>query len=350
MLKINKINLKVLELETNLGDSRLEFKISGSNIDYIIANTIRRTIFADVPIFAFNQFTFEKNSSIFHNNYIKLRLQQMPVWGIENTVDFIDLKMNNNFENKDNDNDADELNKNNDDNIDMNLEKDLNFSTLKQLTMYVNMKNKTNDILSVSTKDAKFYFDEKQITSPYKFPVLLVKLQPNQEIIFSAITNIGTEAQNAMYSPVSVVFYKQINDNMFDFCLESRGQINEKNILLVAIKNIDKRVNNLLKYLLNEFKNNKDIDYTKSEGTIIISGEDNTLGNLIARGMQQHESISFAGYNLPHPLGGKVHFTYKLKKGGHIKKIMEDVCNYYIELFSKISDLITTEVKDYNLN
>jgi len=53
MLKVNKINLKVINKETELGNSRLEFKISGPNVDYIVANTIRRTIMSDVPIYAF---------------------------------------------------------------------------------------------------------------------------------------------------------------------------------------------------------------------------------------------------------------------------------------------------------
>ena len=66
MLKVNKINLAVINKELELGNSRLEFKISGPNVDYIIANTIRRTIMTEVPIYAFGEFKFEKNSSVFH--------------------------------------------------------------------------------------------------------------------------------------------------------------------------------------------------------------------------------------------------------------------------------------------
>ena len=49
-----------------------------------------------------------------------------------------------------------------DDNIELNVERNLNTSNLKQFTMYVNAKNKSNDIITVSTSDAKFYYDEKQ--------------------------------------------------------------------------------------------------------------------------------------------------------------------------------------------
>ena len=184
MQKISKISLKMIENEKELGNSRLVLKLSGSNIDYIVSNTIRRVIFADIPIYAFNEFKFDKNSSVFHNNYIKLRLRHMPIWNIENTVDFINdqKKLADKIiieENEENIIDGDE--------VELEVEKTLNSSTLKQFTMYINYKNKTNNIVCVTTNDAKFYYDEKQIDSPYKTSIPIVKLQPDQEIAFSAI-------------------------------------------------------------------------------------------------------------------------------------------------------------------
>ena len=73
MIKVNKVTTKIIQHEKELGNSRLDCKISGPNINYIIANTIRRTIFNDIPIYAFSEFKFDKNTSIFHNNYLKLR-------------------------------------------------------------------------------------------------------------------------------------------------------------------------------------------------------------------------------------------------------------------------------------
>ncbi len=90
MQKVNKLNLKIINNNNELGNSRLEFNLSGSNMNYVVANTIRRTIFNDIPIYVFNEFKFDKNTSIFHNNYLKLRLRNMPVWSIENTIDYLD--------------------------------------------------------------------------------------------------------------------------------------------------------------------------------------------------------------------------------------------------------------------
>jgi len=203
--------------------------------------------------------------------------------------------------------------------------------------MYVNYKNKSKDIYTVTTNDAKFYYDEKQILSPYKTGIPIVKLQPNQDIAFNAITKIGTEYLDAMYSAVSVNYYKQNNENDFTFIIESRGQITEKRILQVALINIERRLKLFLKLIKDDIKLNE----TKNQGIIIVNNEDHTLANLITRGLQTHDKISFAGYNLPHPLANKVHFHYKLKNG-NIINILEDVIEYYFELFKAIEKQINT--------
>ena len=340
MQKISKINVKLINKNNQLGESSLEYNISGDNINYIVTNTIRRIIFEDIPIYAFNEFKFEKNNSIFHNTYMKRRLEQLPVWGIENTIDFLEntvteTKINNEVEMINGVEDEG-------DDVELDVGKTLNSSTLKQLTMYVNYKNKTNDVISVTTDDAKFYFDEKQIKSPYSIPIPLVKLQGGQEIVFSAITNVGTEKTNAMYSAVTVNYYKENKENDFDVCIESRGQLDEMRILEVAFINIKRRLNNFKKLILDEDKLN--IDKTQ-QGVIIVNNEDHTFGNLISKGMQQHKNISSASYSLPHPLANKVHFHFKLEKGNDIKKVLEDVVEYYIELFDEIKKQIKNNVK-----
>jgi DNA-directed RNA polymerase subunit L len=332
MISVKKINISNIKHENELGNSRLDFKLSGPNINYIIANTIRRTIFSDIPIYAFNEFKFEKNSSVFNNSYLKLRLRHLPIWGIENTVEFIDYNIKSTEPVLDDI--PEEDNNDNIDNIELNIEKTLNISNLKQFTMYVNAKNKTNNIMTVTTNNAKFYYDEKQIESPYKTHIPIIKLQPGQEIIFSAITKIGCEHEDAMYGAACIAGYKQINENEFDFYIESRGQIDEKRIMYIAMINIERKIRNFLKMLEEDNLNN--IKSDKLQGLIIVNNEDHTLGNLISRGLQLHPNISFAGYNLPHPLSKKVHFHYKLEKADNITEIIKQVVEYYSNIFSHI--------------
>ena len=89
MDKITKINLSKIVYNNEINNSKLEFNISGNNINDIVMNTLRRVAFESVPIFAFNEFNFDKNTSIYHNTKLKLRLENMPVWGIKNKVDYI---------------------------------------------------------------------------------------------------------------------------------------------------------------------------------------------------------------------------------------------------------------------
>ena len=334
MDKISKINIKLVEYTKELGNSRLEFKLSGSNIDYIVCNTIRRTILSDIPIYAFNEFKFEKNTSIFHNNYLKLRFRQMPVWDIDNKLDFIDIAKETMPETGDVPVELEV-----EDEVELETENTIDSSTLKQMTMYVNYKNKTNNIYTVTTDDAKFYYEQKLIKSPYKVPIPLVKLQEGQEIVFSAITNIGTEHMNAMYGAVCIVGYKQNDDTVeckdVNFFLESRGQLTEKRILNVALINIERKLKSFLKMIKETVE--KNINKESLEGVIVVNNEDHTLGNLISRGMQLHKKISFAGYNMPHPKANKFQLHYKLTDDKeNVKDIIEDVVNYYIELFDDI--------------
>ena len=340
MQKVNKINVKLINKEDDLGNSRLEFKLAGSNINYIVANTIRRLTLSCIPIYAFNEFKFDKNTSVFHNNYLKLRLRNMPVWGIDNTVEFVDT-IKETVVNEDKDYNYNEE----EDDVVIDVDKQLNSSTLKQLTMYVTAKNKTNEITTVTTADAKFYCDEKQINTPYKVGIPIVKLQPGQEIAFSAITQLGVEEKDTMFTPVCISVYKQVKEDEFDFVIESRGQITEARIIEVALINVERKLKNIIK-LMNEKKSEESIKKIEMEtdGMIVLFNEDNTMGNLISRGLQQHNSVEFAGYNLPHPLAKKVNIHYKLKSGASIKKVMEDVVDYYIELFEEIGKIFSKTI------
>ena len=334
-----KFTITIINEIKEQGDSRLEVKIKGPDNNYIIMNTIRRKCVSDIPIYAFAEFKFDKNTSIFHNNYLKARIRQLPVWGIENKIDFVEYNKKLTKEYIPDviveENDEDEANP--------NVEKILDTTQLKQLTMYVSAKNTTHDIIWITTEHAKFYYNEKQIKTPYKTPIPIVKLQPDQEIIFSAVTKVSIADEHAMYCATSIACYKQITESEFDFIIESRGQISEKRIIYVALFNIEKKLNNFLNLFIEEVNKNKtESEVAEREGVIIITNEDHTLGNIITRGLQLHPKIKFAGYNLPHPLDMKVHFHYKTTKDGNIKNIIKDVITYYQKLFSDMR----TQFKD----
>jgi DNA-directed RNA polymerase subunit L len=255
----------------------------------------------------------------------------MPVWGIPNNIDFYVKPIYVQQETR-----LDEEQQVQDDDIDLSTEANVNTSSLNELTMYVDYKTEDigsniddfNSVYTVSTDDAKFYYDGKNIPSPYEIKIPIIKLQPNQTINLSAITTLGIEEQDAIFSAVSVCFYKEINLNEYEFRLSSRGQLSEIRIIEVAIKNI---INDIEK-IVEKISENKHEDLI---GQIELHNQDNTMGNLLSHAMQLHPDVKFASYNIPHLLGTTVIIHYKLAKSD-IAIVMNDVMDYLKKLFNKI--------------
>lgn len=332
MEKLSDIAYKVINKNDTQGSSRYEIKIKGNSINSVVVNTIRRSILTHVPTYAFNEFNFTTNETIFNNNYIKLRLKNMPVWGIDNTIEKYDNKKKNVEMDVILEEDGLEM----EDDIDLeNNNNNLNSSSLSQLTMYVDHKSTSKSIITVTTDHAKFYYDGENIQSPYKIPIPIIKLQPGQSINFSAITNLGTEKINPIYSAVCVCFYKEINKNEYDFIIESRGQLTEQRIIEVGLINLISSLENIYKLI----PDNQD-SINHMEGEIIFKDENHTLGNLLSHGLQNHKDIAFSGYHMTHFLEEKIVIEYKLKnEKNKIKNIINDVIIYYIELYKEMIKL-----------
>lgn len=323
METISKVNLKKILWDKEVTNSRMEFNIQGKNITNTILNTYRRIGTTDVPIYAFTKIDISENTSIFNNNYLKVRLTNMPVLGIVPT-DNIYKKQE---EVVDEEEETALLNM---DDVDMRVDEKVNISNLNQLTMYLEYHNKTSDIITVGSDDCKFYAKEKQIDSPYKMNVPIVKLQPDQKIKLSAITSLGIEKESSIFSPVSIFAFREKSKNDFDMIVESRGQINEKRILEVIYHNIIDQLDKFYELV----PDTKDL-----QGTMSLENADHTLGNIIADGLQNHSSVEQGGYNMPHPLGDNILFHYKLKSG-NIRNICKDIITYYKQIFTNLNQEI----------
>ena len=150
--------------------------MSGNDIDHIIVNTLRRICLTNIPIYIYNKFDFVENTSIFNNNYIKLRFRNIPVLGIESSSPFYD-------DNKKQDEPKeDESSMINIDDISLETNYDVSSSNLKQLTLYLDKKNETKNIITVGTDDCKFYYKEKEIKSPYKTNIPLINFRVDKQL------------------------------------------------------------------------------------------------------------------------------------------------------------------------
>jgi DNA-directed RNA polymerase subunit L len=262
---------------------------------------------------------------------MKLRISNMPVFGIhsDNPIYTPPKKV---------EKEKVELNDLND--IDINPNDDtVNSSSLKLLTMYLDYYNNSDEIVTVGTDDCKFYYIEKQISSPYSKNIPIIKLQPKQKFKMSAITELGIEEKNSIYSPVSIFCYKQITEDHYLVMIESRGQLDEKKIIQYAYDNIKMMLDNFLQLIL-------DIDNNNSmSGKFQMNHGDHTLGNLISEGLQNHKHIKFGGYNCPHLLDKKIIFHYELNEKADIKDIIKEIVDNYQDTFFKINKLVQEKIK-----
>jgi DNA-directed RNA polymerase subunit L len=325
---MSKLSIKQISWDKDNMCSRLEFDIKGVN--HTIVNTFRRIILTNIPIYSFNNITISENTSVFNNNYMKLRISNMPVFGIasENPI-FTPPKKTVAKE------DVGDLG-----DIDSNIayganDEAINSSSLKLLTMYVDYVNNTNEIITVGTNDCKFYFAEKQIPSPYSINIPIIKLQTKQKIKLSAITELGIEETSAIYSPVSIMTYKKIAEENYIVTIESRGQLDEKKIFQYAHDNIKMMLDNFLQLIPDK----EDIS-----GKLLMTNADHTIGNLISEGLQEHKKVKFAGYNSPHLLDKKIIFHYELIEKMNIKDIITEIVKDYIELFYDINKKIQDNI------
>lgn len=325
-----KIEINQISWDKELMSSRLEFEISG--ISHTIINTFRRIILSSIPIYSFNNITISENTSVFNNNYMKLRIKNMPVYGI-----FSDNPIFTPVEKK-----IDKIVEENDLNdIDINPQDDqINSSSLKLLTMYLDYHNNSDEIVTVGTDDCKFYYIEKQIKSPYPINIPIIKLQPKQKFKMSAITELGIEENSSIYSPVSVFTYKQLSEDKFIAIIESRGQLDEKTIIQYAYDNIKMILDNFVKLIPDNNSTNNNLS-----GKFQMNNADHTLGNLISEGLQNHKDIKFGGYNCPHLLDKKIIFHYELNNTkNNIKDIINEIVDDYQKVFLKINKMIQENI------
>jgi DNA-directed RNA polymerase subunit L len=325
MNKVGQNSVKKLSYDDSFLNSRLELNLNGGDIDHIVVNTLRRVCLTHIPIYMYNKFDFVENTSIFNNNYIKLRFRNIPVLGIETSSPFFE-------ESKDvSEKEATMDEMLNMDDISLETNYDVSSSNLKQLTLYLDKVNETKNIITVGTDDCKFYYKEKEIKSPYKTNIPLIKLQDGQTIKMTAISEIGIEKMDAMYSPASVLYFNKISDNEYNFIIESRGQLSEETIFKYGIENVVKQLEEL-KSDINDLE-----DIKKQKGTIEINNYDHTMGNILSQGLRKHKDVKYGGYSMPHLLEDKININFEITKG-NIKSIMIDIIQYYIELFNSLKD------------
>lgn len=302
---------------------------TGKDINFVLINTLRRTILTIIPVYAFDikNININKNTSIFNNDQLRLRLSNLPIYS-KNDVDLI------------NPHSTIESFKNLEYNSSLMLsEIDKTIISEKEditnnLTISVNVKNiDSNDILNVMTDNinVKYSLNKQQIENIYAKPILLLQLQPEQSINFTMISSLNNAIYNSTFRCCSKCHYEEISENKFIFELHSRRQITEKEIILRACEILISKITNTHQILVEKINEHGNAN---KEGNIIIEGEQHTLGNLLSLYLQEHKDVIFAAYKINNPNINQVEFIYKTDK--NIILILEDIHIKLLDIFNNI--------------
>lgn len=301
--------------------NHLHLKIKGETINHVIINTIRRIMLEELPGYAFdiNKISIKNNTSVFNNDYIRNRIENLPIPNLENKFDVDEYESIRNVI----------LN-----NIIQDKDEDINNYHL--LNMYLKKINDSDHIINITSDDCEFYLKGKKIKSIYNNPILICKLKPNEEIELSAVINKSIPLQHSRYSLVGISCFEQVNENEYIFKYENRDQINNKEIFNRTCKIIIFRLKNFLSKIKNQkFSNN-------NHGKIILENENHTMGNLIARGLQDDKNINFAAYKMDHLLIKELTIEYIINNNKSINEILNKTVNQQIKIYEEI-------IKKFNL-
>ena len=318
MSKNNEITVIKYTEENDLIESCLILNFSGKKINTSIINGLRRVSYNIVPMYSLTKETIniEKNKSIYNNDYMKNRLEQFCIKNINNS-------------------DIDYLPDTYWDDIDYtNEDRERHPKDNKNIEVLFNVKNNSNNIMSVTTNDCIVKLNNNIVEKfNKKFPHLIIKLRPNEEFISKSICVLGIGEKNAIWSPIKTCFYEE-KENNFTFTIRSKGQESEFDILIKACRIIKiklNRIRDLIKINFKKITNEKTISF-------IIQNENHTMGNIITTALQDHKDIIYAGYG-QHDLLLK-EITLKIVSSNKDPlKPFNEVTDYLVELFSDIETI-----------
>lgn len=332
--------------DDSLLSNYLHLKFKGDSINHVLINSIRRIILEDIPGFAFDidKINIKSNTSVYNNDYIKNRIENFPIFGLDNSFDI---------------NECAELRKNyieKVDNIESNMEdideikpeivememdeeekKRIEMDAIKNmnaLNFYLYKENSSDEILNVTTDDCEFFLKGDKKKNIYKNPLLICKLKKGEKIELSAIAKKDIPSRHIKYCVAGVCCFEQINDNEFIFKVENRNQYTNLKIVEISCEILVFRLNELLDKIMNEKFT------TENHGKIILQKENHTMGNLLSRLLQDNANIDFAAYKLDHLLIDDVTIEYITNGSKSINEIINLAIKKQISVIDEVRDKI----------
>ena len=263
--------------------SHLTLILSGNDINHTIVNALRRSALNNIPIHAFppELITITENTCIAYNNqYMKLRLSNLPVNKIKTDVFYLseDYWKNINFFDPKRNRHPEE----------------------KNIDIYINAYNNSNQNKSITTNDIKYYVDGEEM-NPYDkdYPILLINLRPNDTFKCNMKAALCIGNNNTRWCAASNCWYDYDDKNRFTFHIKSRCENDEYTLLIKSCKYLLKKISDFKEEFTKKEKTNEIAIDSNNCIEIELEGEDHTIGELLNYEFQSHPKIIFSGIIKP---------------------------------------------------
>lgn len=317
------LNFKQVKYETDEYDSScLVLDISGKEAHHSIINSLRKVCLDQIPIYALDRGKIKilRNSSVYDNTEMEVRLSQLPLKRINSNVIYLPLKYYKNVDFA-----YSKLEKHPDDNIDIEL--------------YLNTKNNGPDkIKYVSTDDLRISINgdiiENKNMYKGKSPIILIELRVGEEIECSMKGVLAVGELNSIFNS-SNSYYKEIKENEnYIFTIESNGQLDEYQILIRGINIIIEKLK-----IIKENIVNLQYDMIKSKNNSInieIKNEDFTCGGPLNYVLQGMKEVLFSGVYAPNLMEKNIAITCVVDKNYRIIDVFTEAIDKTIEIYNSI--------------
>lgn len=270
--------------KNNYKSSELCLKFGGKDCNFKILSTLRRACQNNVPTYAFNfqNIEIQENTSVaFNNDYMKLRLSQLPIFNVKSDLFFLHPK----------------------------YWKNINFAELtrekhpdeKNIKIYINSHNNSNEVKPITTKDIKVYIEDTQVEMyDPSSPILIILLKPNQTFKCVMTSSLSVGDMHATYCACSnawATYDNQIKDNgdtIFkegNLFLKSRGGQSEYDILKHACEYLIKKFEEIKIEIERKVKE-KEIDSDLNILILVLDDEEHTIGEMLNYELQDRAVFS----------------------------------------------------------
>lgn len=287
--------------------SKLVLEFDGKTVTNVLLNTLRRVAYDNIPTYSFPSglINITENTSIYHNDYMRLRLSNLPLYDVPLDIYYLDPVYWNNVNYSD--------------------QHRPKHSLEKQIEIAINAYNDTNFNKNITTNDIQYYEDGELIDKYNKdAPILLVQLRPAEAFKCTMRAALGVGELANQWAAAGDIYYDDMTTdditgeyidkkhNKTLFTVESSGQYDEYDIIIKSCNYIIKKLDDI-KNDLNKKISTSQIAIS-DKMIIVLDGEDHTMGKLINYYLQDHPEILFCGFKKPDNLINSISFTLVCSK------------------------------------